>query len=148
MNFIFERWFEARDREARGYLELGEWFELCREDLKMPRFLLKDWEVEMVFRHVDANESETLEAGKLAHFLDPERCQLGQDDASAKMLRRLAAQVRLKLPHRAFTAQGVDRKTTFVIGMPRVKAVFQQKDKRPLRLRRHHQLLRLGLAPT
>ena len=42
---IFERIFAVRDTDGSGSIELDEWTIICRKDLKMPRFMLKDWEV-------------------------------------------------------------------------------------------------------
>ena len=38
-------------------------------------------------------------------------------------LRRFASQLKATMPHRAFIETGVGHKTTFILGMPRVKAV-------------------------
>lgn len=129
---IFERIFSVRDTDGSGSIELDEWTIVCRKDLKMPRFLLKDWEVEMVFKHIDADGSQSIEMDEICAFLDPDHFQLHQD--SGRTLRRLAGQLTAVLPHRAFTRRGVGKKTTFVLGMPRIKAVA--KKKRHMQLRR------------
>ena len=40
---IFERIFAVRDTDGSGSIEMEEWTIICRKDLKMPGFMLKDW---------------------------------------------------------------------------------------------------------
>jgi len=129
---IFERIFEVRDTDGSGSIELDEWTIVCRKDLKMPAYMLKDWEVEMVFKHVDADQSNSIEMDEICAFLDPAHFQLHQD--SSRSIRRLAAQMNSVVSHRTFTRKSVGKKTTFVLGMPRVKAV--KKTLRHMKLRR------------
>ncbi len=78
MQAVFEKIFAVRDTDGSGSIELDEWTVICRKDLRMPPFVLKDWEVEMVFKHVDADGSNSIEMDELCAFLDPEHFQLHQ----------------------------------------------------------------------
>lgn len=65
LELIFERIFDVRDTDGSGSIEMEEWMIIIRKDLKMPPYMFTDDEAEMVFRHVDVDDSKSIEVDEL-----------------------------------------------------------------------------------